>query len=357
MLEEKRLREGWTTGSCAAAAVAAAAEYLLDGVDRPSVAIDTPAGKRFIAEAMRVAAGEGFASFAVVKDAGDDPDMTDGMRVCARVDLLEGDGAIAFRAGQGVGVVTKPGLKIPPGEPAINPVPRAMIEREFRSRFPQRSAILTISIPDGETVAKRTFNPRLGIEGGLSVLGTSGVVRPMSTDAIRATIVEEMNMIAAQGLEGLTITFGAMGEAALEKLGYARERMLQASNYVGFAIDRAVSMGFTQLAIAGHAGKVVKLAAGVFVTHSAVADARAETLCCHAALCGASRETLRTLFAALTTKAADEILRAAGLAEAVWQSIADEAGRRASRRAGQRVTCVFLDDGGELLVVSRTEEE
>ncbi len=350
------MREGRTTGTCAAAATAAAARYLQDGTVSEAVAIDTPAGKRLVIETRFVEADGNAASFAVLKDAGDDPDVTDGMDVLSRVELRDGEGDIEFAAGEGVGIVTKPGLKIPPGQPAINPVPREMIAREIRDRFPRRAATVTVSIPGGDSVAKRTFNPRLGIEGGLSVLGTTGIVRPMSAQALIDTIYEELNVKAAISLELLILTFGAMGERALEALGYDADRMAQVSNYVGLALDRAAKLGFHRIVLGGHVGKLCKVSAGIFMTHSATADARAEIVVCHAALCGVPLPTLRTLYDAPTTKAADAILLETGLAADVWRSIGRETEKRATLRAGRRIECVLLDDAGQPLFASTLDE-
>ena len=175
------LREGFTTGSCAAAAALACCLWQRDGECPERVELTVPEGRTY---APRIVA-HGDGSCGVVKDSGDDPDITSGMEVVAMVELLGGDGPIRFRAGDGVGTITQPGLKLPAGEAAINPVPRRMIEDAVRSVFGARGAAVTVSIPGGRELAKKTFNPRLGIEGGLSVLGTSGVVRPMSEEALK----------------------------------------------------------------------------------------------------------------------------------------------------------------------------
>ena len=174
-------REGFTTGSCAAAAALACCLWLRDGQCPQQVKITVPGGKDYIPEILPHSDG----SCGVIKDSGDDPDITKGMEIIAKVELLDGDGDIKFVGGEGVGTVTEPGLKVGVGEPAINPVPRSMIEKSVRSVFGDRAARVTVSIPGGREIARRTFNPRLGIKDGLSVLGTTGIVRPMSAEALR----------------------------------------------------------------------------------------------------------------------------------------------------------------------------
>lgn len=343
----KTLREGYTTGACAAAAAAAAARFLRGGQDCSFVDLYMPAGKTVRIEIRKVESGEDFASFGAIKDAGDDPDITNGLEVVTRVQLLPKEGAILFEAGAGVGRVSLNGLKIPPGEAAINPVPRAMIEREIRAVFGSRAALVMVSIPGGEEAARRTFNPRLGIVGGLSVLGTTGIVRPMSSRALIDTVCAELDVKAASDRRHVLLAFGAMGESALIRVGFEASRIVQISNFVGEALDYAAELGFECLSLAGHAGKLVKVAAGIFNTHSAVADARAETVCAHAAMLGAEPALIRRLFECATTKAMAECLGTTGFG-GVWQSVAQEAAVRASRRAGRNVEAILIGENGEI---------
>ena len=203
-----QLREGFTTGSCAAACALASCLWQRDGECPPRVQIRVPEGRIY---APSVCAMTPYRC-AVHKDSGDDPDITNGARVWAEVILSDIDGGIAFEAGEGVGVITLPGLKLPVGEAAINPVPRQMIEDAVRSVFPSRAARVVVGVEGGESLAQKTFNPRLGIEGGLSILGTTGVVRPMSEEALMDTIRLEMNMRVAGGAEELGLVFGSQGE-------------------------------------------------------------------------------------------------------------------------------------------------
>lgn len=357
-LRSADLRDGYTTGTCAAAAAACAAHLLKTGELLPSVVVETPAGVSLdLSVSLQwqsdnaVCCGIDAACCGVLKDGGDDPDITNGALVTAAVRLLSGDeaeaararGGIVFAAGEGVGTVTKQGLKIPVGEPAINPVPREMITKEIRSRLGDVPAEVTVGVVGGETLARRTFNSRLGIEGGLSILGTTGIVRPMSEQAILDTIAAELSVKAAASREFVILTFGAMGENELMRRGYDGERMVQVSNFIGFALDEAVRLGFGRALIAGHAGKLVKVAAGVFNTHSAVADARMETLCAYAALEGADLATLRAIMDCATTQAVGTILNGAGIAKAVWRRVEQSAASRAAQRTGIAVEALVLD--------------
>ena len=234
----KKLREGFTTGSCAAAAALACCLWIRDGKCPDQVCITVPEGRQYVPS---IIPHEDFAC-GVIKDSGDDPDITKGTEIIAHVKPLDGDGEIIFRAGEGVGVITEDGLKIPKGEAAINPVPRQMIAGAVRSVFGNRGAMVTISIPRGCEIAKKTFNPRLGIMGGLSILGTSGVVRPMSEDALKESLYAELKMRAVQGAETIVFTFGNQGEEAMRVLCPGLP-IVQVSNYIGFMLDAALELG------------------------------------------------------------------------------------------------------------------
>ena len=334
----ERLRCGYTTGTCAAAAAAGAAALLLEGVALPAVHIDTPAGVRVEAELLEHAAGEGWAACAVRKDGGDDPDVTDGALICARVERSTEPG-IAIDGGQGVGRVTRPGLDQPVGEAAINSTPRRMIHEQLEAAAARAGYAgglrAVISVPTGEALAGRTFNPRLGIEGGISILGTSGIVRPMSEAALLDSLYLEMDQQKAAGARDIVVTPGNYGEAfAREKLGLSLARWCTCSNYIGAAIDHAAGAGFRSVLLVGHLGKLIKVSAGCMNTHSKVADARRETLAAHAALAGGDRALVKALFDSPTTDAGVELLRGAGLLEPVMDSIAGELDAQLKRRAG-----------------------
>ena len=341
----KTLREGFTTGSCAAAAALACCLWLRDGTCPERVSIVVPEGRTFAPEIVAHEDG----SCGVIKDSGDDPDITNGMEIVARVELGSEKGPVAFRAGEGVGTVTEPGLKVGVGEPAINPVPRRMIEDAVRSVFPERAACVTVSIPGGGEIARRTFNPRLGIEGGLSVLGTSGVVRPMSDEALRESMREELKMRAAQGRTELIFTFGNQGEAAMRAL-FPGLPVVQVSNEIGFMLDTALELGVRRVLLGGHPGKLAKVAAGVMQTHSRFADGRREAIVTQLALMAAPLPLVEAVYVCNTTDAAIACIREAGF-DAVWDRMAAAARRycEARVRGEMRVDVVFVDGQGAIL--------
>lgn len=333
----KRLRRGYTTGTCAAAAAAAAAYMALNGCTIEQVLVQLPGGGRSdepreltlpLAAARLTADG---AQAAVVKDGGDDPDITTGLQIWAEAHLND-SGQINLQGGAGVGRVTLPGLKIPVGEAAINPTPRAMIAANVRSVLPAgRGAEIIITIPGGEEIARRTFNPRLGIEGGLSILGSTGIVNPMSEEALKESLRLELLVLAAKGYRQAIFAFGNYGLQFLRERRIDEAQVIKISNYLGFMLDEARQLGFRRLIVSGHIGKLVKVSAGIFNTHSRNADARLEVITAYAALAGAQPELLPQLYQCKTTSAAVDLLEAAGadLAAAVYQRIAENAASRA----------------------------
>ena len=338
----KRLRCGYTTGTCAALAAAGCARYLMTGAWPESVSLRTPKGLT-VEVSLEECRTEGAAAVcAVRKDGGDDMDRTHGALIEASVTLTEAPG-VTIDGGRGVGRVTKPGLDQPVGAAAINRVPREMIARsveDILSGFGfEGGASVVISVPEGETIAKQTFNPKLGIEGGISILGTSGIVEPMSTQAMIETIALELRQRTAEGARRLILTPGNYGLYFLRDRGLDRldVPVVKCSNFIGDALDEAVLDGFTEILLVGHIGKLVKLAGGIFNTHSRTADCRAELFCAHAALCGAGAELCQALMACPTTDACLACLEQAGLREAVLDSLLKAIQRRLSRRAGE--TC------------------
>ena len=364
----EQLRAGFTTGTCAAAAAAAAA-WALAGEAREAVDVCLPDGERVtLAVESLEKPRESCARAAVLKDAGDDPDVTDGMLVVAEVERLddqaggrargkERDDRIEFVAGAGVGTVTRAGLQIAPGEPAINPVPREMIAAAVRAALPAGALRVTISIPGGELTARRTFNERLGIEGGLSVLGTSGRVIPKSEEAWLRSLLPQVDVAVADGRGTVYLTPGRFGErAARERFSATETQIVQCSNFVGELLDRCVDAGVERVVLVGHAGKLVKVAAGVWNTHSRQADARLETLAGLAAAAGAAPTLVVDLLELPTVEAAVELLADAGLSD-VWDDVAERASRRAGERAarrageakGPRCDCAVVTYDGEII--------
>lgn len=331
------MRCGYTTGTCAAGATAAAACALLSGSFPPSIRLETPAGISVFLEPEEMKQGDGWASCAIRKDAGDDCDVTDGTLIIATVSRIPK--GIEIDGGKGVGRVTRPGLNQPVGEAAINQMPRKMIEDQLRQALDEAKETTglraVISAPEGERLAQKTFNPRLGVEGGISILGSTGIVRPMSRQALVDTTRVEMEVWRAEGLNDLLMTPGNYGaDFAAEELGLDVGRAVQCSNFIGDAIDSAVGLKFSSVLLVGHVGKLCKLAAGIMDTHSRSADGRREIFVTHAALLGGSRALLRELYEAATTDAALALLSEEGIAQQVLDSIAASAEQALSRRAG-----------------------
>ena len=354
----QKLRCGYTTGTCAAAAAAGAAARLLTGETLPAVRIITPAGVAVEAELLQHAAGEGWAACAVRKDGGDDPDVTDGALIFARVERTDTPG-IVIDGGEGVGRVTLPGLDQPVGAAAINSTPRRMIAEQLESAAAKAGYTgglrAVISVPEGEALARRTFNPRLGIVGGISILGTSGIVKPMSEAALLDSLYLEMDQRRAAGTEDLLLTPGNYGESfAREVLGLNLDRWCMCSNYLGAAIDHAAGAGFRSVLVVGHLGKLIKAAAGCMNTHSKTADARRETLTAHAALAGADRALLRALFDSPTTDAGVELLKQAGLLGPVMASIGEALDGQLKRRAGEGLTIEALFFSNQYGILGKT---
>lgn len=332
---QKKLALGYTTGSCAAAAAKAAAVALLTGEPVRQVRLMTPKGIELLLDVEDLTRAPDGVRCAVRKDAGDDPDITHGMCVYAAV--RRAPHGIAIDGGEGVGRVTRPGLAQPAGTAAINPGPRRQIARALEETAAACGYTggfsVEISIPHGAEVAARTFNPNLGIVGGLSVLGTSGIVEPMSEQALIDTIHLDIDARYAAGERTLLLCPGNYGEDfARDALGLDIARGVKCSNFLGEALDYAVYRGFGGVLLVGHAGKLIKLAAGVFQTHSAYADARQEVFAAHAALCGAAPETVRALMDAVTVDACLAVLQRAHMDRPVLDSISQAIQKHLTRR-------------------------
>lgn len=335
------LRSGYTTGACAAAAAKSAA-LCLRGEACFVVEIALPDGATATLAIERVEwISPAMARASVVKDAGDDPDITDGMSVVVTLEL-SGVG-ITFSAGEGVGIVTQPGLQLAPGEPAINPVPRRMIADAIQTVLGTVDCHVTVSIPGGDAVAARTFNPRLGIAGGLSILGTSGRVIPKSEEAWLRSLLPQIDVALAAGQQTLYLAPGGFGEtAAREQLGAPRAAIVQTGNFIGDMLRACATRNVQEVVLVGHPGKLVKLAAGIFNTHSRFGDARLETIAAIAAAEGVPAPLIATLLDLPTAEAAIPLLADAGYAS-VWDAVAARVAERASRHAGLPVRCVLVN--------------
>ena len=335
----KKLRLGYTTGSCAAAAAKAAAVMLLTGRRLETVALLTPKGIRLELEVREVETGPGYVSCAIAKDAGDDPDVTNGALIFARVSRREEPG-IVIDGGPGVGRVTKPGLDQPVGAAAINSVPRRMIRENLEEvcALADWSGGLeaVISVPEGERLAKKTFNPRLGIAGGISILGTTGIVEPMSDGALVGTIRAELSQRRAAGDCYVLLTPGNYGsEFIRDGLGLDPALAVQTSNFIGDALDLCRELGFSGALLVGHVGKLVKLAGGMLNTHSRWGDCRMEILAAHAGAAGAPPERLGELLECAACDDALRILREAGVYRETLERVTRRAAFHLSARAGE----------------------
>jgi len=334
----KKLRLGYTTGSCAAAASKAAARMLLTGAVVEQIQLLPPKGIPLLLQVLDPAICEGYASCAIQKDGGDDPDITNGTLVYAKVSRKTEPG-VTIQGGFGVGRVTKPGLEQPVGEAAINNTPRRMI----RENLEEVAELLDytggftveISVPAGEQLAKKTFNPKLGIVGGISILGTSGIVEPMSEEALVKSIEIEMRQKVAAGAEYLLITPGNYGETFLkEHMTLPFTESVKCSNFVGQTIDMAVQMGVKGVLFVAHIGKFVKVAAGIMNTHSRWADGRAEVMAANALRAGISREGAMEILESVTTEEALAVIHRAGLTDAVMVQITERLHEHLHHRAG-----------------------
>ncbi len=354
----KKLRFGYTTGTCAAAAAKAATQMLIRGEDVKTVDILTPKGIALNLELLDIRREAGHVSCAVRKFSGDDPDVTNGILVYADVCWQKTPG-VAVDGGTGVGRVTKPGLKQKIGEAAINPVPMQMIRSEVERALDDcgvaEGVKVVISIPAGVELAKKTFNPRLGIEGGISVLGTSGIVEPMSEAALVESIGLELRQKRALGVSRALVSPGNYGADFLRGLcGVEESELVKCSNYIGQTIDMAAEAGFPQLFFVSHIGKFIKLTGGIMNTHSKEADARAELMAACALRAGCTAETARVVLESLTTDESLRIIREAGLLEKTMEIAAERIDYYLNYRAKGQLEIGALVFSNELGVLCLT---
>ena len=359
IFEGKKLRYGYTTGTCAAAAAKAATAMLLSKQRVDYIQIDTPKGITLNLEVEDVTIDDDVISCAIRKDAGDDPDDTNGILIYATVYKCSEDG-IELLGGVGVGKVTKPGLACSVGGPAINPVPRKMITDAVASVARCNSydggLTVTISVPEGIEIAKKTFNPRLGIVGGLSILGTSGIVEPMSEKALVDTIYVEMDVQKSKGNENLLVFFGNYGQDfAKNTLKLSIGEAVTCSNFVGEVLDYAVFKGFKSILFIGHSGKLVKLAQGVMNTHSKYADCRTDALALYAMFEGASKDIGLEIAGSLTTDEAVKILKREELDKVVLQKINERIEFYMQQRVHGRIKTAALMFSNVHGVLGKTE--
>ena len=368
------MRYGFTTGSCAAAASKAAAYMLLTGNKKESISIMTPKGILFHARILEITRTEQEVTCAVEKDGGDDPDITTGALIYSTVRFRtssekimeeefpeknkrqEKNNRIFIEGGKGVGRVTKPGLDQPVGNAAINHVPREMITKEVQevctlTDFSGDLDII-ISVPEGEQLAEQTFNPRLGILGGISILGTSGIVEPMSAQALLDTIHVELNQKKAQGYEIAAVSPGNYGLDYMKRTyQYDLDQSVKCSNFVGDTIDMAIEIGFSKMLFTGHIGKLVKVAGGMMNTHSKEGDCRMEILTAAAVKNQVPYAVLEDILQCVTTEEALRKLDACGKKEAVMQDLLKKICFYMNKRTAGKMqieVILYSNDFGEL---------
>ncbi len=367
------MRYGFTTGSCAAAAAAAACYMLLTGRKKEEMTILTPKGISYTAKLVDISINESSAACAIVKDGGDDPDITTGAHIVAEAAFLQKESLqkdktdavqqIIIRGGKGVGRVTKPGLDQPVGEAAINHVPREMIEKEVRRICAlcdyNGKLQVTISVPEGEEIAQKTFNPRLGITGGISILGTSGIVEPMSSQALLDTIQVELRQKKAMGQQMIAVTPGNYGlDFMKEAFAYDLDKSVKCSNFIGNTIDMAAETGFCGMLLTGHIGKLVKVSGGIMNTHSKEGDCRMELLAAAALKSGGSKTQVLEILEAVTTEEGIRILQEGGNLQKTMQILMEKIMFYLQKRAAGRlqIECMMYANGYGLLAESSGAE-
>lgn len=345
------MKKGFTTGTCAQAASKGAALMLTTKKLISEVTVNVPSGDKLVLKLINQKIKNNSASCAIIKNSGDDPDITNGTKICAEVRFSSKKG-ITITGGKGVGRVTKPGLAIEIGEYAINPVPRMMINREVRSFLPRDKGLeVIISVPKGKELAKRTFNPRLGIVEGISIIGTSGIVLPKSLDAYKASLSLQLDVLKAQGHKKAVLVLGYVGEKfAREVLKADEDSIIKIGDHVGFMLKECQKKKINDVLLIGHIGKLVKIARGQFNTHSKFGDNRVDTIADYAKACGAKKVIIDELLKQATAEATIDILKKnkftkvfPELSERIVASINEYLGISAN------VKCMLLSLKGEVL--------
>ena len=308
----ERLRTGYTTGTTATVAAVAAAKMLITGESVHEARVSLPQGDEAMLEVKSCRIHDNTCTAVVLKDGGDDPDITHGTEIYASVSLTPKD--IEIKGGKGVGTVTTEGMRCAKGEPAINPVPRKMIKDNLKSLASSLDYCggfsVTISVPEGEKLAKQTYNPRLGIVGGISILGTTGIVWPMSEKALIDTIKVELDRKYADNPEYVIISPGNYGQDYCQNnLGIDINDAVKISNFLGDSLDYIAYKGFKKVLLVGHTGKLVKVAGGIMNTHSSYGDCRMEIISAYSALIGADSDTIGNILNCVTTDQAMDTIK------------------------------------------------
>lgn len=353
----KQMRSGITTGTCAAAATKAAL-LSWQGATPAEVEVTTPQGISLKVKISAYTRHLNGGQASVIKDAGDDPDITNGVTVTATVEVTDRPDII-IRAGAGVGSITKPGLSVPVGEPAINPGPKKMIMQAVHDVLGVgHGAIVTISVPDGEILAKRTLNPTLGVVGGISIIGTTGIVTPMSEESFKNSLTPQISVIKAMGYDDIIFVPGKIGQDIAVKYNLPQELTAQTSNFIGHMLESAAHYKIKRVLLFGHLGKLIKVAAGIFNTHNRVADARLETLAAYVAASGAPTSVVQEILDCATTEAAINVIDRCSLHD-VYTVLAERASIRAERYVfGElKIGTVIVTMAGKILGFDETARE
>ncbi len=354
---DRPMREGYTTGAAAAAAMKAAL-LALRGEFPKTVTVLSPQHAEITVPVEEASAEDGTGTATVLKDGGDDLDCTHGTPVIVKVQYRAEPGLI-LKAGKGVGIVTKPGLQVPVGHPAINPGPQLMLRQVYETIVGRkRGVVATVSVPRGEELAKETLNPAMGVVGGISILGTTGIVKPMSEDAYKRSLAPQLSVIKACGYRTAVLCPGRIGETAAFRMGIPREVIAETSNFIGYMMEQAAAVGFQKLLLIGHMGKLVKVTSGSFHTYNRMSDGRMETMAAYAALNGAGPSVVREILECTTTDAASAVIVREHL-EAVYLQMAERAQVRCERYlfGKARVGVVFAAMDGTVIAASSRAKE
>lgn len=345
------LKKGFTTGTCAQAATKAACIVFTERKPIKNVNVLTASGKRLRINIADQQIGKDFARCSVIKDAGDDPDVTDGVKICAQVRLSDREGII-IKGGEGIGKATLPGLAIAVGQWAINPTPRRMILEEASKFLSKEKGLeVTISVPKGEELAKRTFNPKLGITGGISIIGTTGIVEPKSLDAYKASLSLQLDILKAQAHNKAIFVLGYVGERfCKEKLKLKESSVIKIGDHIGFMLKECVKKKIKEVLLIGHIGKLIKITNGQFNTHYSFGDKRLESIARYAEYYGADKNTIKKILRQKTAEAAIAILRGTRLTQ-VFNRIAKDVSKKSQEFVNNEVIvdCILLSLNAELL--------
>jgi cobalt-precorrin-5B (C1)-methyltransferase len=359
-VKKEIMKFGYTTGTCVSAAAKACALAIVEKKIVKSVTVSTPIGLRLEIPVNYVNISNEWVEASVTKNGGDDPDDTNGMEIIVKMRINNDNGYLTIRAGKGIGIARNKGLPVNEGEPAINPVPRKQLIDNLKEILGDNfGAEIIIEAPKGEKISQRTFNPRLGIEGGVSILGTSGIVKPMSIISWYASMVEQLDVVRKKGFDTVVMVPGNIGETAARKLlNVNKDSIVQMAIFVGGMIKGAAKRGFKEIVLLGHIGKMVKNAIGIWNTHYKYGDGRIETIVAYAAKHGIQNDVLLKIFECKTTDDAVNILRNYNYFE-IFSDIADKIVYNAENLINNRakIYTILIDMKGDIIGYSKDSEK